>query len=389
MIHLQNILFNFQESYKQSNKLKLIRFSLTNFKNYEHQIIECDSKWNCFVGNNGMGKTNLLEAIYYLAVGKSYLGLSDQYLVKRNNTFFRLDSLFEIDEKKVRIVAKIIPRTKKELERDSVPYSRISDHLGLIPIVFIAPDDTYLIKEGSEVRRKFLDNTISQIDKVYLKSLINYNKTLKQRNALLKQFGANNTFNTTLLHTYNEQMLAPAQYIHKQRKAFLTHFKPLLSYFVQVLSEEKETVDCIYQSQMEQQTLQSLLLENQEKDRILQRTTVGIHKDDLSFKLEELALKRFGSQGQLKTFVLALKLAQYELLKQQSGQMPILLLDDIFDKLDQNRVASLLGILRQDTFGQVFISDTHSNRISQILEDFGATYRKYQINSGQAEPVNI
>lgn len=366
------------------NLLKLERFTLTHFKNYSHQQIECHPRWNCYVGKNGMGKTNLLDAIYYLAIGKDYGGLPDAYLTQHHAEFFRLDGLFLVQEKKERIVVKVIPRKKKEIEKNGIAYDRISEHLGLIPIVYICPDDTDIVKEGSEVRRKFLDNTLSQIDRKYLQYLITFNRLLKQRNALLKQFAEQQTFNSSLLRVYNLQMTEPAAYLHLVRKQFTGRFNEILRQVVTHLSSDHEAVSCVYQSDLHETALDKLLLDAEEKDRHLQRTTTGPHKDELQFHLEDKPLKRFASQGQLKTFVLALKLAQYELLRAEKNELPLLLLDDIFDKLDQTRVKNLLQYLQDHHFGQVFITDTHPERIVSILDDFQLDYQKYIIDNGTA-----
>jgi len=331
-----------------------------------------------------MGKTNLLDAIYYLAVGKHYGGLPDLYLNQHHTDFFRLDGTFSIQGRQERIVVKVIPRKKKELERNGLAYDRISEHLGLIPIVFIAPDDTEIVKDGSEVRRKFMDNTLSQIDRDYLQHLITYNRLLKQRNTLLKQFADNQTFNANLLRVYNQQMREPAHFLFEKRKQFAGQFNELLKEVVAHLSSENETVDCHYTSTLYEGDLNDQLIAAEEKDQHLQRTTVGTHKDDLRFMLEGVPLKRFASQGQLKTFVLALKLTQYELLRLQKKELPLLLLDDIFDKLDQTRVKNLLQYIREHEFGQVFITDTHPDRIVSILERFEEGYCKYTIENGQA-----
>ncbi len=371
------------ETFK-TQALHLERFTLTQFKNYSEQQIECHLSWNCFVGKNGMGKTNLLEAIYYLAVGKHFRGLPDIYLTEHGSNFFRLEGVFWVDEKRERIVVKVIPRKKKELERNGKAYDRISEHLGLIPIVFIAPDDTDIVREGSETRRKFLDNTLSQLDSQYLQHLITYNRVLKQRNSLLKQFGENQTFNSSLLRVYNHQMEEPARYLMERRQQFTLDFEKILKEVVSKLSNHNETVACRYHTTLAQSGLNEQLVAAEEKDKVLQRTTVGAHKDDLKFILEDLPLKRFASQGQLKTFVLALKLAQYEILRKEKNTLPLLLMDDLFDKLDQTRVKNLLQYIQQYHFGQVFITDTHPDRISTILEQLDVGYQKYSIDKGQA-----
>ncbi len=333
-----------------------------------------------------MGKTNLLDAVYYLCMGKSHFNLPDIHVVQHDADFFRLEGHFRIDERKEKIVAKVQPRRRKELERNDVPYRRLSDHVGLIPVVFIAPDDTYLITEGSEARRSFLDNTLSQLDHQYLQQLILYHKVLRQRNALLKQFGESRTFNPALIEIYDQQLLEPAAYIHEQRAQFIDAFRPYLRETVAVLSGERESVDCVYRSRLEEAPLAELLREAADKDRVLERTTVGIHKDDLLFSIGGYPLKKFGSQGQLKSFVLALKLAQYELLRQDKKQAPILLLDDIFDKLDRSRVEQLIQLLLSRRFGQTFITDTHEQRLEEIIRQVGANYRKFIVENGQAIP---
>lgn len=374
-------------SHYNTNILHLEKLILTNFKNYAFQELECSPTLNCFVGLNGMGKTNLLDAIYYLCMGKSHFNLSDIHVVLHDTSFFRLEGHFRKENKLEKIVVKVQPRRHKEMERNGVPYQRLSDHVGFLPVVFIAPDDTYLITEGSEARRSFLDNTLSQLDHSYLQHLIFYNKVLRQRNATLKKFGETQRYNPALIEVYDQQMLEPATYIHRRRQDFIEDFRPHLQEVVRRLSSARETVDCRYDSKLNEQPLDVLLREASDKDRVLERTTAGIHKDDLTFSIEGYPLKKFGSQGQLKSFVLALKLAQYELLRQNKGIAPLLLLDDIFDKLDRNRVEQLLSLLLTRSFGQVFITDTHEQRLEDIIRQVGANYRKFIVENGQAEPA--
>ena len=342
----------------------------------------------CFIGQNGMGKTNLLDAIYYLCMGKSYFNAPDSLIARHGEDFFRLEGRFEREGKKERIVAKVIPRKKKELERNDVPYQRLSEHVGLLPVVMIAPDDTYLVSEGSEARRSFLDNTLSQIDNAYLHQLITYNKLLKQRNALLKQFGEHGRYDRAMVEVYDQQMLAPAQAIHKARNAFMEGFQPLVQQAYAQISGEAESIDCTYRSKLTDTPFSTLLAEAAEKDRILQRSTVGPHKDDLVFEIERYPLKRFASQGQLKSFVLSLKLAQYQVLKEEKNVPPLLLLDDIFDKLDGQRVTQLLQLLQQQAFGQAFITDTDEARLSAIIQETGQPFLKYRIQQGRAEKID-
>ena len=359
----------------------------TNFKNYEQQRIDCSPLLNCFVGRNGMGKTNLLDAAYYLCMSKSYFNMPDSLIVRHGADFFRLEGHFRREERLERIVAKVQPRRKKELERNGTAYQRLSEHVGLLPVVMMAPDDTGLATEGNEERRRFLDNTLSQLDNHYLQQLIVYNKLLEQRNALLKRFAESGRYDAALLETYSMQMLGPGSYIHQARQQFMGRFQPLLQEQYAVISGQAEQIDCIYESKLNAAPLEALLEQCREKDRILQRSTAGIHRDGLEFTIGGYPLKRFASQGQLKSFVLALKLAQYRCLMAEINIPPILLLDDIFDKLDLDRVRRLLGLLLEGDFGQVFITDTDENRLGAIVERFGQDFRKYIVENGTAKSM--
>ncbi|MFK7937400.1 MAG: DNA replication/repair protein RecF [Saprospiraceae bacterium] len=364
--------------------MHLQQLKLTQFKNYSTQKLDFSARLNAFVGMNGMGKTNLLDAIYYLCMCKSHFGTNDRDVVQHEEEFLRLEGYFLKNEKREKVVAKVIPRKKKEFERNDVAYAKLSEHIGLLPVVFIAPDDTYLAKDGSEARRRFLDNTLSQLDREYLRHLINYNKVLKQRNAALKNFAAERYFDPALLLIYNEQMLAPAAVIHDKRTAWMDTFNPLFQEYYRVISGDREAVGVRYRSQLTETDFNTLLTEAQEKDRILQRSTVGVHKDDLVFTIEGYPLKKFSSQGQLKSFVLALKLAQYELLRRDKAIPPLLLLDDIFDKLDRARVRQLLQLILEKDFGQIFITDTHESRLAEIIEGFGADFKIFKVENGKA-----
>lgn len=365
----------------------LERLKLIQFKNYASEELHFSDKLNCFVGKNGMGKTNILDAIYYLCMCKSSVGLNDRNIVQRTQKFFRLEGDFVLQEKTEKIVAKVVPGKQKTFEKMQVAYDRLLEHIGLLPVVMIVPDDTDLAKEGSEVRRRFMDNTLSQSDPQYLESLLIYNRLLKQRNALLKQFAQEKSFNPTLLESYDIQMLDPARYISDKRAEFLEHFSPVFEAYYKKISNAQELVSCSYSSPLLEQDFQQLLQDSVEKDRILQRTTVGIHKDDLRFFIDDFLLKKFASQGQLKSFVLALKLAQYEFLKQLKQKKPILLLDDIFDKLDRSRVEQLISLLIEGDFGQIFITDTHEKRIEDIIRAYGSTFKKFIIKNGIANPA--
>lgn len=366
--------------------LQLNKLILTHFKNYSGQDLSFSPRVNAFVGLNGMGKTNLLDAIYYLCMTKSNFSLPDTAVVQHEADFFRLEGHFTREDRTERIVAKVQPRKKKVIERNRVPYEKLSEHIGLLPVVFITPDDTLLVTEGSEIRRRFLDNTLSQIDPVYLRQLIVYNRLLKQRNALLKKWGEQGGYDRNLLHVYDQQMLEPATYIYQQRLAFAQNMTPLFQAMHQQISGNYETVGLTYYSQLQKQSLPQWWEQNAEKDRILQRTTAGIHKDDLQFTIHDHALKRYASQGQLKSYVLALKLAQFRMLHTDPELPPLLLLDDIFDKLDAHRVTHLLELLVDGQFGQIFITDTHQDRTAAIIRELDAPFQRFLVHEGVATP---
>ncbi|MBI5915476.1 MAG: DNA replication and repair protein RecF [Bacteroidetes bacterium] len=361
--------------------MHLQELKLTNFKNYEFQSLVFSERMNLISGLNGMGKTNLLDAVYYLCMGKSHFQGTDKNVVRKGEEFFRLEGRF-LREKSEKIVAKVIPGKQKTIERNDTAYPRISDHVGLLPVVFMAPDDTALALDGSEERRRFIDNTLCQIDHRYLDELVSYNKILEKRNALLRQFSERGGYNPLLLEAYNQQLLAPAAYIFEQRSLFAVRFQPVFNEYYQAICGGAEPVDCSYRSQLDGADFLTLLESSADKDRILQRTTTGIHKDDLIFHLRDLPLKRFASQGQLKSFVLALKLAQYHHLRQEKTQPPILLLDDLFDKLDDRRAGQLIELLVKGGFGQVFITDTHPERAEEMAKKFEGEYRKFVIENG-------
>ncbi len=362
--------------------MQLEKIRLINFKNYEDLKLDFDPKMNCLVGLNGMGKTNVLDAIYYCCMSKSHFAIQDAHIIRHEESFFRLEANFKNEDKKSKIVVKLQSKKPKVFELNDAPYEKLIDHIGRYPIVMISPDDTQLATEGSEARRKLIDNTLSQLSPDYLMALITYNGIVKQRNAALKLMYQQHNYNATLINIYNEQLLEPAQKIHEARKQFLTQLNPIFIEFYKTISGNQEQVEMEFVSDMLNESLENLFLKNTEKDRILQRTSEGPHRDDIQFSINGQLLKRFASQGQLKSFILALKLAQYELLRLQKGIVPILLLDDIFDKLDPNRVAFLLDLLLTPNIGQVFISDTHTDRIANILSSKNQSYKVFEIENG-------
>lgn len=360
----------------------LDRLALTNYKNYEQAAFRFSPQFNAIVGENGAGKTNLLDAIYYLCFCKSYFNASDSNNIRHEQAFFRLDAQFSLSETQENIVAKVAKARKKEFLRNGVPYQKLSEHIGLLPAVMIAPNDTDLIKFGSDNRRKLLDTTLCQLDKIYLKQLIIYNKILQQRNALLKKFAETRRFNTTLLATYNQQLVPAAHYIVAQRKALTDNITDNLQAFYQIISGGKEEVACTYVSALLNNDFSALLTQNLKHDRQLQRTTQGTHRDDWQFTIKSYPLKKFGSQGQQKSFLIALKLAIYQYIQAKKQLSPILLLDDIFAKLDWNRLNQLIALICTHKFGQVFLSDTQHDRIKLVLSKHTQQYELFTIADG-------
>ncbi len=366
-------------------ELYLEHIILTNFRNYTNAHVHFCRDLNCLVGKNGMGKTNLLDAIYYLCMTKSRLNGLDKYVMHHDESFLRLESTFLKDDSQQHIVIKSHKMQAKVIEKNRVPLQKSAEHIGFLPVVMIMPDDTDVIKGGSEERRRFVDNTMSQIDVQYLNALIKCNKLLKQRNALLKQEGQH--VNIELLRTYDEQMLAPTNYIYQKRKEFIHQFIPYFQYYYKEISKEAEEVNIEYHSQLSTNSFKELMNQNLQKDIILQRTNGGVHKDDLIFELESHKMKRFASQGQLKSFVLALGLARFMMLKEALSVYPILLLDDIFDKLDRNRINQLLTLLSSSNFGQIFITDTQEKRVREIIEYFKKETFIFEIDTAQVKKI--
>lgn len=359
--------------------MHLESIKLTNFKNYEGRKFSFSPRLNCLTGLNGVGKTNVLDAAYYLCLTKNSSGLSDKNLIRHGADFFRLEGAF-IDEKdKSKVVAKYQAGQKKVVERNGVVFERLADYVGRFPVVMIAPDDVALIQEGSEDRRRFLDATLSQMSAEYLHQLITYNALLKQRNALLKAFAEQRRFDAALLEGIDRQMPAPAQVIFEARKAFLTDFQPVFEDCYAAISGSRESVSLAYASDLADNGLAALLTQNIDKDRLLQRSTAGVHKDDISLWIDEQPVKKFASQGQVKSYLLAMRLAQYELLRREKGSSPILLLDDIFDKLDALRVRQLIALLLERDYGQIFITDTQRERVEGIVASFGKEYRVFDL----------
>jgi DNA replication and repair protein RecF len=366
-------------------KMYLQKLSLINFKNYTDEELDFCEKINCFVGNNGEGKTNLLDAIHYLSFCKSYFNPIDTQNILHGGEFFIVQGTVLKGESRDDIYCAQKQNERKQFKLNKKEYSRFSDHIGLYPLVMISPADNALISEGSEDRRKYIDSVISQFDKIYLDDLINYNKALLQRNTLLKYFAEKRRFDKNSLDVWNHQLINLGQKIYEKRLEFLDNFLPLFRKYFSFISGDKEIVDIEYQSQLKIAGLSELLSDALEKDRVLQYTTVGTHKDDLIFKIGSYPLKKFGSQGQQKSFIISLKLAQFEYTKNIKGFKPILLFDDIFDKLDNSRVEQLMKLVSNNSFGQVFVTDAHPERVELIFKDIKTEIKIFEVKNGAAK----
>jgi DNA replication and repair protein RecF len=365
----------------------LKQLNLINFNNYDSANLRFSEKFNCITGKNGSGKTSLLDAIYYLSFCKSAFNPIDSQHINNNHSFFVIEGEYESNQETLAIFCGLKRNEKKQFKRNKKEYSRLSDHIGLIPLVMISPDDSELITEGSETRRKFLDGIISQYDKVYLEELLKYNRALAQRNQLLKSFYENRYFDPVALEIYNEQLIEAGNYIFKKRNEFFGQFNPLFNEKYHALAGFDENVSITYCSGLKEKSLDKCLTENLDRDKSAQYTTQGIHKDDLEFLINDGPIKKFGSQGQRKTMLLSLKLAQLELISSIKDCRPMLLLDDIYDKLDESRMMNLLRLVNTEKVGQVFITDTHTARIPELLSALNVPVKTFLAQRGQIEEM--
>jgi len=363
----------------------LKNITLLNFKNYSDANISFSKTVNAFVGNNGAGKTNLLDAIHYLCLCKGYFNPIDSQQIKTAEDLFLIQGDFDRKEKNEKITCGVKRNQKKQFKRNKKEYDKLASHIGLFPLVMISPYDTNLIMEGSEERRKFMDNVISQTDGSYLDELIFYNRHLQNRNALLKQMAITRSYDPSLLEIYNDQLVASGNKIYAKRQQFMMEFIPLFDEYYRFLTEDKEEVNLQYQSQLADDSFEQLLLRSIEKDKVLERTTTGIHKDELVFTIRTTPLKKFGSQGQQKSFLIALKLAQYAYLQRYKGFKPLLLLDDIFDKLDEFRMQKLMEMVSHDDFGQIFITDTGRERVMAVFQKIRVPITLFEVVNGSIQ----
>jgi len=359
----------------------LKKLSLTNFKNYVQAEYQFSDKINCFVGNNGVGKTNLIDAIYYLSFCKSFFNPVDSQNIRHQEDYFVINGICIYNDDSSDHIQCIQKRNhRKKFLLNKKEYERFADHIGHFPVVMISPYDRDLINEGSEIRRKYIDSVISQFDRFYLDDLINYHKALFQRNALLKAFTEKNYFDTPQLEIWDEQMIRLGTGIYEKRKDFLDRFVPIFRHYFSFISCGDETVEIRYMSQLSEGGFNGLLADAVTRDRSAQFSTVGIHKDDLEFMISGYPVKRFGSQGQQKSFVIAIKLAQFDYMKGIKGYKPVLLLDDVFDKLDDLRVQQLISLVSENNFGQVFITDTSEDRIRKIFDGLNIDHKIFKLS---------
>lgn len=369
----------------------LKRISILNYKNLEQVELDFSPKMNCFIGQNGMGKTNLLDAVYYLSFCKSSANPIDSQNIKHNQDFFVVQGSYLTDEgDPEEVYCGLKRRQKKQFKRNKKEYSKLSDHIGLIPLVMVSPADSELILGGSEERRRFMDVVISQYDREYLSALIRYNKAMAQRNTLLK---AEVEPDDELMNVWEEMMASAGEVVFRKRNDFINEFIPTFQSFYSYISQDQELVNLSYESHAMQGDLLQIIRESRQRDRIMGYSLKGIHKDDLVMQLAEYPIKREGSQGQNKTYLVALKLAQFDFLRRTgSNTTPLLLLDDIFDKLDASRVEQIVKLVSGDKFGQIFITDTNRDHLDKILRKIEGEYKVFGVEQGtiyeRKEPMN-
>jgi DNA replication and repair protein RecF len=361
--------------------------SIINYKNLKEVQASFSPRLNCLIGNNGSGKTNLMDAVYYLSFCKSFFNSIDQFNINHEENFFMLNGNYRRENSSEVISCGLQKGQKKQFKRNSKVYKKLMEHIGLLPLVMITPADTSLILGGSDERRKFMDGVISQYNQNYLDDLLKYNRALLQRNNLLKQFASDHYFDAELLSIWDEQLVDYGSRIHTERQEFVKKLIPVFQEFYSFISQGNEKVSLTHQSDLYESSLENLLKDTQFKDRAAQYTTVGIHKDELVFNIDEYPIKKLGSQGQNKTYLVSLKLAQYEFIKEISEMKPILLLDDIFDKLDRYRVEQIVKVVSGEDFGQIFITDTNREHLDTIIKKMNADYSIFNVNSGKIEAL--
>lgn len=363
-------------------RLFLHKLSLVSFKNYAHADVIFSERFNCITGNNGEGKTNLLDAIHYLSFTKSYFNPIDSQNIFHDAPLFVIQGEFKSGDTMAEVYCAQKRGDRKLVKLNKKEVIRFADHIGMFPVVMTSPSDIELILEGSEIRRKFADSIISQYDREYLEDIIAYTKILLQRNAQLKQFSKNRNFDPEALKIWDVQLIEFGNRIFKKRKEFSAEFEPIFQKYYELISGGKERVEISYQSQLNKGDFEALLNEALDKDRIMEYSTVGIHKDDWEFRMDGYPAKKFASQGQQKSYLLAVKLAQFEFVKQHKQIIPILMLDDIHDKLDEQRVKRLIELVSTDNFGQVFITDTSKEQIQKLFKGVNVDVKLFKVKEG-------
>ncbi len=357
--------------------------ALIQFQNHLHSKLTFSPQLNCLVGRNGSGKTNVLDGIHYLSLTKSALQSSDALSIQHSTEFFTLKGKFTVASSPLEVRCTLEQGKKKLIFQNGKAVDKVSDHVGKIPLVLIAPDDTELIKGGSEGRRKFFDGLLAQLDHPYLEQLIRYHHFLKQRNALLKQFADTGRRDFTLLAAYEEELIPLSQSLAKRRATLIQEISPLLQRYYEALSMGREQVGLSYETEALREDFAEYYLGMRPKDFATKNCNAGIHKDDFDFRIDSHPLRKLGSQGQQKSFIIALKLAQFELFEKAKGEKPLLLLDDIFDKLDEERIGMLMQLVSQGNFGQLFISDARPERSKEILSALDAEVAFFYLKDGQ------
>lgn len=362
---------------------------LANFKNYQHAELSFSDKVNCFLGPNGAGKSNLLDALYYLSFCKSYFNPLDSQNIRKNEVFFRISGRYRKNGKTPDDLQVLMQKNqRKQVKKHNKEYERLTDHIGLYPMVIITPSDVDLIHEGSGARRKFIDGIISQFDKTYLDHLMSYNKAVQQRNALLKRLAEAGSRDPASIDVWDRKMIDLAPEIYRRRREFLDQFIPVFEKYYRFIAGSDEKAGLHYESQLSHQPMEDLLKKNFDKDYVLKYTSTGVHKDDFIFSINESSLKKFGSQGQKKSFIIAAKLAQFEKIRDIKGFKPIILLDDIFDKLDEHRVHQMMVLVSENNFGQIFLTDTDKERVESIFSNIGTDTRLFDIKNGEITGVH-
>jgi DNA replication and repair protein RecF len=367
----------------------LSKLILHNFKNYQLLDLDLSPGINGLVGKNGSGKTNILDAVHYLSMCKSYLNNIDRQNIHFEQSFFSIQGNWDVESKNVDVHCAFKLGSKKVIKYNKKPYDKITEHIGRFPVVFISPYDGDLIADGSEMRRKWMDGILVQLDKKYLEDLQRYHKVLDQRNALLKNMFEHRLFDRESIEVWNIQMVSLGEQIFEKRKLFLEEFIPVFKKFYYEIGNDSEDIDLEYKSQLNDGDFNQLLLESEKKDAFSQYSNVGIHKDDLIFTIKGHPVKKFGSQGQQKSFLIALRLAQYDYLKMHTKSKPVLLLDDIFDKLDNERVEKLIRLVTADYFGQVIVTDTDDRRMTELFNSLNIEKKLFQVDESQITEINL